>query len=78
MEAGCESWPNTKAISWRNNAEGSEKPAARAWTAEIDVGRFGGEARSLRANIALYLSKSGRVVSSNRDCNTGIDVFCVV
>ena len=73
IEAGCESWPNTKAISCRKRAEGSEKPSANALTAGIAVGRSGGEERSRRANMALYRSKRGNRVFNNLSCSSGIE-----
>jgi hypothetical protein len=73
MDAGCESCPKTKAISWRKSADGSLKPFASARTAGTAVGRSGGEARSRRPNIALYRTKSGNLVSRNAVSRSSID-----
>src|SRR5215469_9380987 len=52
IDAGCDSWPNTNAISCLNKADGSANPFAKVWIAGTAVGRFGGDARSRRANMA--------------------------
>lgn len=76
MDAGWDSWPKTKAISCLKRADGSERPFANARTAEVAVGRLGGDARSLRANMALYLANNGSVVSSNDFSRLSIDSDC--
>ncbi len=53
IDAGCDSWPKTNAISWRKRADESVNPDAKALTAGIAVGRSGGDDKSRRANIAL-------------------------
>jgi hypothetical protein len=52
------------------------RPFARARTAGTAVGRSGGEARSLRPNIALYLKNNGSLVSSNDFSKLSIDLDC--
>lgn len=73
IDAGCDNWPNTNAISCRKSAEGSWKPLARARIAGIAVGRSGGDAKSLRPNMALYLRNRGCFVSSNDFSSSSID-----
>ena len=78
MEAGCDNWPKTKAISCLKRADLSENPFAKARTAGMAEGRSGGDARSLRPNIALYRRNNGRVVSSNAFSSFSIDSHCLL
>ena len=75
IDAGCDNWPNTNAISCLKRADGSWKPEANALTASTAVSRSGGEERSRRANIARYRWKRGSFVSSSVSCSSGIACF---
>jgi hypothetical protein len=54
--------------TYRNKADPSLKPSASAKTASLDAAP-----KSLRANMALYLSKRGREVLRSAVRSSGID-----
>lgn len=68
VEGSCSEKEREEGRTYRNNAEPSLNPSARANTASLDPAP-----KSLRANIALYRSNRGNLVFKRAEWRSGID-----